>query len=174
MHPSIRSRKATSLVADLIWSRYHRRHASCTQAHVSSVGTLSTGDRDNGDGTHRLDAVSDCRSRSPGRIALERMALGSHGLRDVRHGRSGARPGHHRTDSHQGSAHVRHAGYVWNQRPLELLVDPVRRALILESFTGAAASRIPSSQSSVPRFIRNNLTRAKPAAFSHPAVSATR
>ena len=136
-------------------SHYHPAHTGC-----------------DGGRPNRMDTLSDRISSSSRGSRADRMDLDRHGLRHLWNGRIGIRPRH----SHE---HPGRSGRNWHPVPLqcdewdrELFIDPVRRARIFIFIPGDRASRIPSSQSSVPFFIRKTLIRSNPASVNQALVSA--
>ena len=119
-----------------------------------------------------MDAVSPRISYRPRGPRVDGMGMDCHGLRHVWNGGTGLRPIH----SHN---HPGRTGRDWNPVPLqrnerdrELFTDPVRRARVFSCAPGDRTSSIPSSQSSVPFFIRKTLIRPNPASVNQALVSA--
>ena len=136
-------------------SQYHPAHTGC-----------------DGGRPNRMDALSNRISYSSRGPRVDRVDLDRHGLCHLWNGGIGIRPCH----SHE---HPGRKGRGWcpvplqcNERDRELFADPVRRARVFAFVFGDRASRIPSSQSSVPFFIRKTLIRSNPASVNHAFVSA--
>ena len=119
-----------------------------------------------------MDALSDRMSYCSRGLRVVRLDLDRDGLRHLWNGGIGIRPCH-------SDEHPERTGRDWNPVPLqyderdrELFADPVRRARVFPFVPGDRASRIPSSQSSVPFFIRKTLIRSNPASVNQALVSA--
>lgn len=99
--------------------------------------------------------------------------MGRHGLRNLRNGWIGTGRSNDRSgaDERFGGGCLRDS--LCGQRAIEFLLDCVRRVVVFGRGRGADASRIPSSQSSVPFLMGSDLTATNPAIFSHLAVSET-
>lgn len=158
---------------------YHPVHETYLGAHRPARGALpyrsqhhSTYTGYDRDRPNRMDALSDRMSSRPRSPHMDGMGLDRHGLRHLWNGGIGIRPCY-------SDEHPERKGRDWNSAPLqrnerdrEPFADPVRRTRVSPFVPGDRASRIPSSQSSVPFFIRKTLIRSNPASVSHVFVSA--
>ena len=136
-------------------SQYHPTHTGCDAGRPN-----------------RMDAVSGRVSCRSCRRRVVPMGLDRHGLRHLWNGGIGSRP----CDHHRHPEWARRDRYPvplqCDKRDRELFTNPVRRTRLLPFVIGERASSIPSSQSSVPFFIRTTLIRSNPASVSHAFVSA--
>jgi len=121
---------------------------------------------------NRMDTLPHRTSSSSRRHRMDGMDLDRHGLRHLRNGGIGLRPCH----SHEHPGRKRRTrlpvSLQCDERDRELFTDPLRRARVFAFVPGDRASRIPSSQSSVPFFIRKTLIRSNPTAVNQALVSA--
>jgi len=136
-------------------SLYHPAHTGCDRGRPN-----------------RMDALSDRMSSRPRGPCMDGMELDRHGLRHLWNGGIGIRPCHSDEHPEWKERDWNSAAIQCNERDRELLTDPVRWARVFPFVPGDRASRIPSSQSSVPFFIRKTLIRSNPASASHVFVSA--
>ena len=137
------------------WSHYHPAHTGC-----------------DGGRPNRMDALSPCISYSACGARTDRMDLDRHGLRHLWNSGISLRPCH--SDEHLGRKRRTRCPVPLqcDERDRELFTDPVRWARVFAFIPGDRASRIPSSQSSVPFFIRKTLIRSNPASVNQALVSA--
>ncbi len=158
---------------------YHATHAIHLDPHRPAHGTQPHRRHDhpsrtgcNNSRPNRLDALS---HRNPDRSCLprqDRMDLDRHGLRHLWNGRIGVRPLHPRQHPGRTGREWRPASRQRDERNRKLFAGPVRRARVSPRIVGDRASRIPSSQSSVPFFIFTTLIRSNPASVNQAFVSA--
>ena len=137
------------------WSQHHSAHAGCD-------GGRSSG----------MDGLSDCRSYHSGRPRVDWMVLDRHGMRHLWNCGIGVRPCHSHEHPGWAGRDRRTVHLQCHERDRELFTDPVQRARIFTFVPGDRASRIPSSQSSIPFFIRKTLIRSNPASSNQAFVSA--
>ena len=136
-------------------SQYHSAHTGCDGGWPS-----------------RMDALSDRISYNSRGPRVDRMDLDLHDLRHLWNGGIGLRPCHSHEHPGRGGRDWRPVPHQCNERDREFFTDPVRRARVFAFVPGDRASRIPSSQSSVPLFIRKALIRSNPASINQALVSA--
>ena len=160
-------------------ARYHCRHAPYLDDHRPTRRTLPHWSPDHPAHTrcdsgrpNRMDALSGCLSSRPRGTRLDWMDLDRHGLRHLWNGRIGLGSCH----GHEhpgGTGRNRHPVFLQcDERDRELFADCVRRTRVFTGIPGDRASRIPSSQSSVPFFIRTSLIRVNPASVNQAFASA--
>ena len=159
--------------------RYHPVHATYLDADRPSRGTLPHRSHYHpahagcdGGRPNRMDALSPCNSYSTRGARTDRMDLDRHGLRHLWNGGIGLRPCHSHEHLGRKRRNRRPVPLQCDERDRELFTDLVRRARVFAFIPGARASRIPSSQSSVPFFIRKTLIRSNPASVNQALVSA--
>jgi hypothetical protein len=174
-------RQSTSkkiLLLDVTEYGYHLVYATHLDAYRPACGTLPhrshyhpahTGC--DGGWPNRMDALSPCISYGARGARTDRMDLDRHGLRHLWNGGIGLRPCHSHEHLGRARRNRRPVSLQRNERDRELFTDPVRRACVFVFIPGDRASRIPSSQSSVPFFIRKILIRLNPASVNQALVS---
>ena len=138
----------------------HRRHDRPTHSGC---------DRDR---TNRMGVLPDRNSSRSRRPYLDGVGLDRDGLRHLRNDRIGCRPCHGHEHPGRKRRNRRLVPLQCDERDCELFIDPVRRASVFSCAPGDRASSIPSSQSSVPFFIRKTLIRSNPASVNQALVSA--
>ena len=157
---------------------YYPIHATYLGAHRPARGALPY--RSQHHSTHtgcdrhrpnRMDALSNRMSSRPRSPHMDGMDLDRHGLRHLWNGGIGLRPCHSHEHLGRKRRNRRPVPLQRNERDRELFTDPVRRACVFVFIPGDRASRIPSSQSSVPFFIRKILIRSNPASVNQALVS---
>lgn len=158
---------------------YYPVHATYLGAHRPARGALpyrsqhhSTRTSCDGHRPNRMDALSDRMSSRPRSPHMDGMGLDRHGLRHLWNGGIGIRPCYSDEHPERKERDWNSAPLQRNERDRELFANPARRARVFPFVPGDRASRIPSSQSSVPFFIRKTLIRSNPASVSHAFVSA--
>ena len=169
---------AASLVAVPCGDGYHCAHATYLASHRPADGAQPhrrhhhpSRPSCNSGWTNRLDTLSD---RHPNNSCLprpDRMDLDCHGLRHLWNRRIGIRPLHPREHLGRTERDPPPTPRQRNERDDELFTSPVWWAGVFTRVVGARASRIPSSQSSIPFFIRTILIDSNPASISQVFVS---
>jgi len=157
---------------------YHPVHATHLDAHRSTCRTLphrsqyhAADTSYDGDRPGRMDAVSSRISYRPRGPRVDGMELDGHGLRHLWNDRIGLRPCHGHEHPGRKRRNRRLVPLQCNERDRELFIAPVRRTGFFSFAPGDRASSIPSSQSSVPFFIRKTLIRSNPDSVNQALVS---
>ncbi len=158
--------------------RYHPVHATYLDAYRSTCGTLPYRSQyhpaDTGcDGSRpsRMDAVSPRISYRPRGPRVDGMELDRDGLRHLWNDRVGLRPCHNHKYPGRAGRTRRPVPLQCNERDREFFIDAVRWTRVFSFAPGDRASSIPSSQSSVPFFIRKTLIRSNRASVNQALVS---
>ena len=158
---------------------YHCGHATYLDYHRPTCGTQPHRSPDHPAHTrcgcgrpNRMDGLSGRLSSCPRGSRLDWMDLDRHGLRYLWNGGIGLRSCHDhkypgRTAGDWGPLLLQR-----DERDRKFLAGTIRRARVFTGVPGDLASRIPSSQSSVPFFIRTSLIRINPASVNQAFVSA--